>query len=208
MPIVPADAVYPPPLVESPLEPADEVEDPPLLPPVLPANPAFGPPAHHLPPQGSYRGSNRGSIPTRSAHPSRASRRIDGSGALGGNESSDEDHVPRRRGRRQSEAPQFAEQMQLRINTLTADLMAETLGRERFEAFFRPDFLQAAETLAMYRISTIAVIRQTDKDARRMFSSDPRDLERKTFPETQLLMQLFPHFALVAKQREPERPAF
>ena len=84
---------------------------------------------------------------------------------------------------------------------LAADIIRETKGRDSFAAFFPPDFHQAAETLVRYRLSTLQIIRQTDKDARRMFLADLRDLERKAFPEMQLLMQLFSHFAPVAKPR-------
>ena len=77
------------------------------------------------------------------------------------------------------------------VEALTADLVRETAGRECFSAFYPPDFHQAAETLVRYRLSTLQIVRQTDKDARRMFLSDLRDLGRKAFPEMQLLMQLF-----------------
>ena len=63
------------------------------------------------------------------------------------------------------------------------------------------DFEQDAETLARYRLTALAIIRQTDKAARRMFLADLREPGRKAFPEMQLLAQLFAHFAPLVKQR-------
>ena len=93
--------------------------------------------------------------------------------------------------------------------TLTADIVRETDGRELFSAFGEEDFYTAAMTFVRYRLTTLAIIRQADSDARRMFLSDLRELERKAFPETQLLMQLLAHFAPVQKQRaNPKDPTF
>ena len=72
------------------------------------------------------------------------------------------------------------------------------MGRERFEAFSPPDFPQADGTLVRYRLSTLAITRQTDREARRMFLADLRDMERGIFLEMQLSMQLFSHFAHAA----------
>ena len=72
--------------------------------------------------------------------------------------------------------------MQLRINTLTADLAVETLGRGRFGAFSPPDFPQAAETLIRYWLSTIAAARQADKVSRRMFFTGSARLGGKNLP--------------------------
>ena len=58
----------------------------------------------------------------------------------------------------------------------TADLVRETAGRGSFGAFYPPDSAQAAETLFRYCFTTLQIIRQTDKDARRMFLADLRDM--------------------------------
>ena len=61
---------------------------------------------------------------------------------------------------------------------------------------------EAAYTHVRYRLSSLAIIRHTERDARRLFLSELRGDERKSFPEMQLLMQLFSHFApVVARQR-------
>ena len=119
VPIIQEEAVDPPLFVVPLVDPADAVEDP----PIHPANPPFVPPGPYFPPQGRIRrqGSVRRALPPASNH-------SDGSDSRTEHESSDEDRAPRRRGRRYADVPQFAEQMQLRINTLTADLMAETMG--------------------------------------------------------------------------------
>ena len=109
---------------------------------------------------------------------------------------------PRRRvAGRQPNIPPIERHLLPLVEALTADLERETRGSGSPNAFFPPDFHQAAETLVRYRLSTLQIIRQTDKDARRMFLADLRDLGRKAFPEMQLLMQLFSHFSPVLKQR-------
>ena len=75
------------------------------------------------------------------------------------------------------------------------ELCAETRGRERFETASEHYMWQAAGTFARYRLTSLAVIRQTDRDARRMFLSDSRELGRRSFPEMQLIMQLLSHFS-------------
>ena len=82
------------------------------------------------------------------------------------------------------------------VEALTADLVRETAGRRNFSAFYPSAFHQAAEALVRYRLSSLQIIRQTDKDARRMSLSDLRDVGRKAFPEMQLEMQIFFHFPL------------
>ena len=80
--------------------------------------------------------------------------------------------------------------------------MSGTAGRERLEAFTAQDMEQAAETLVRYRLCNLSTIRHAERDARRLFLSELMDNERKSFPELQLLMQLFSHFApVVARQR-------
>ena len=49
-------------------------------------------------------------------------------------------------------------------------------------------------TLFRYRLPTLDVIRRTALDARRMFLSDLRQLDRRSFPDMQLIMQLLEHF--------------
>ena len=67
------------------------------------------------------------------------------------------------------------------VSAATADLVRETAGAERFSAFYPPYFIQSSETLVRYRLTTLEIIRQTAKDARRMFLADLRDMERKAF---------------------------
>ena len=54
------------------------------------------------------------------------------------------------------------------------ELEAETRGRDRIAAASPRDLWQAAETILRYRLTSLAVIRQTDRDARRMFLADLR----------------------------------
>ena len=106
-------------------------------------------------------------------------------------------------------APMLAAHQLPLVTALAADIVRETAGRDLFSAFAEEDFHTAAMTFARYRLSTLATIRQTDRDARRMFLSDLRELGRKAFPEMQLLMQLSAHFAPVQKQLvNPKDPTF
>ena len=81
------------------------------------------------------------------------------------------------------------------INALFREITAETNGRERFAMATPADFHLAAETFARYRLTSVAVILQTDADARRMFLSDLRALCRRSFPEMQLLSHFSPQLA-------------
>ena len=92
--------------------------------------------------------------------------------------------------------PQLHPGMAPAINALFRDLTVETNGRERFPMSTPADIHLAAETFARYRLTSLAVSRQTDAAARRMFLSDLRDLYRRSFPEMQLIMQLLSHFRL------------
>ena len=95
------------------------------------------------------------------------------------------------------------------VTVLTSDLVRETTGRELLSAFVEEDFAAAALTFVRYRLSTLAIIRQTDRGARRMFLSYLRELDRMAFPEMQLLTQLLSHFAPVQRQRaNPKDPTF
>ena len=162
------------------------LDDPP--PPVAPAD--IVPPLEYPPPARSLDGEGDGASSIRAEW-----------------ESDSSSHRGRRRPRVDAIAPLMAVRQMPLVGTLLADLIRETAGRDRFAAFGREDLRAAALTLARYRLSTLAIIRQTDKDARRMFLSDLRDLERQAFPEMQLLMQLLAHFAHAHKPRvNPKDP--
>ena len=106
-------------------------------------------------------------------------------------------------------APMLAEHQLPLVIALTGDLARETSGMDLFSGFAEEDFRTDAMTFVRYRLSTLAIIRQTDRGARRMFLADLRELERQAFPEMQLLMQLLAHFAPVQKQRvNPKDPTF
>ena len=198
VPIIPVDAVDPVLPADPPIDFHLEEEDgippgfvpPPADPPILPAGPD-----DYLPPAPSLR----------SGHSRRGGEDGDAS-SMGGSS-----QLPGRRIRPHMDAlaPILAVHQVPQVDALTADLVRETAGRELFSAFVEEDFHTAAMTFVRYRLSTLPIIRQTDRDARRMFLADLRDLERKAFPEMQLLMQLLSHFAPVQKQRvNPKDPTF
>ena len=78
---------------------------------------------------------------------------------------------------------------------MDAELVAESRGRERFAPSMPHDMWQADGTLVRYRLASLAVIRQTDRDDRVMFLSDLRDLGRSSLPATQLIAHLLSHFS-------------
>ena len=91
----------------------------------------------------------------------------------------------------------------------TADLVRETAGRGQLSAYVEEDFHTAAMALVRYRLSTLAIARQTDRDARRMFLADLRVMGRNAFPEMQRLMHPLAHFVPALKQRaSPNGPTF
>ena len=59
----------------------------------------------------------------------------------------------------------------------------------------------AAETLVRYRIASLAVLRQTDREPRTMFARDLRDGERRTFSQMHLLLQILGHFSPQLRNR-------
>ena len=59
-----------------------------------------------------------------------------------------------------------------RVTLMAADLFRETRGRERFSAFPDGEFSAAAGILVRYRIRSLEISRQTQKDARTMFLRD------------------------------------
>ena len=97
-----------------------------------------------------------------------------------------------------------------RVHALVLELQAEIRGRERFQDFGEADIVWAAETFVRYRIASLASLRRTDREARAMFIKDLREVEKRTFPEMQLVLQLLNHFApQQVKQRPNEKnPAF
>ena len=90
-------------------------------------------------------------------------------------------------------APQLTEQQFEAAHAPSADLVAETDGRDRFAASAPEDLLLEAGTFPRYRLTTMPIIRQTDLMARRMFLHDLRELGRMSSPELQLIMQLLSH---------------
>ena len=98
--------------------------------------------------------------------------------------------------------PQRAHRQLPMVDSIYAGLSLETRGRDRCATDSETDLYNAAETLVRYRLGSFAIIRRTDRDARRMFLSDLRVLDRLPFPEMQLTMQLLAHFApQIAKSR-------
>ena len=76
---------------------------------------------------------------------------------------------------------------------LYAELLHETDGRGRFQTVTPSDLYRVAATFARYRVTSLDVIRRTDRCARRMFLSELRDWGRRTCPDMQLLSHFSPH---------------
>ena len=106
--------------------------------------------------------------------------------------------LARAQGRRRIVFPRPGPQLTLddapRATLLAADLFRETRGRERFSAFPVCEFSAAAGIIVRYRIHSLEILRQTQKDARAMFLRDLREAGRLPFPEMKLLLQIIGHF--------------
>ena len=81
------------------------------------------------------------------------------------------------------------------VGALAGELVAETRGRERFATSPERDIWREAGTFARYRLASLVVTRQTDRDARRMSISDLWELDHRSSPEMQLLIQLLAHLS-------------
>ena len=92
-------------------------------------------------------------------------------------------------------APNLLPHLPQAVRDLAADLIAVAGGRERFAPATPGGLLVAAETFARYRLTKMPIIRQSDLMERRTFLSDLRELGRRPFPATQLIMHLVAHFA-------------
>lgn len=79
------------------------------------------------------------------------------------------------------------------VGDLFAELSGETRGRDRVATATEADLLNAADTIVRYRLGSLAVIRQIDRGARRMFLPDLSELGRRPFPEILLTMHLLSH---------------
>ena len=62
------------------------------------------------------------------------------------------------------------------------ELVRETNGRDHLATVSRGEMYDEAETFVSYRLNALAAIRQTDRDARRMFLTDLMELGRMSFP--------------------------
>ena len=116
----------------------------------------------------------------------------DGEGEL------EEDGIPRRRvlwGIPPAHVPSLGHRHLPAAHSLTAELITETAGRDRFQTVTPSGFLNAAETFPRYRLTSLDIIRHADMVARRMSLSDLRDIGRRSFAQMQLAMQLMSHFA-------------
>ena len=110
-------------------------------------------------------------------------------------------HAPRMDEHR---GPQLTPADTQRVNDFVTEPTAEIRGRERFQDFSPADTTWAAQTFVRYRIHNLASLRRKDKEARTMFIKDLREIERRSFPEMQLILLLLGHFAPSSKTA-PER---
>ena len=73
---------------------------------------------------------------------------------------------------------------------MTAELIAETRGAGRFIAFAPEEFALSSRIIVRYRINSLEILRQAQKDARAMFLRDLREVGRRSFPDMQLLLHI------------------
>ena len=97
-----------------------------------------------------------------------------------------------------------------RVTQLANAIRRETRGVRRFAAFQVGEFADAAQIMVRYRIQSMEVLRRTQKDARAMFARDLREVERRSFPEMHLPIQILGNFPPRQLQIRPnaEDPAY
>ena len=81
-----------------------------------------------------------------------------------------------------------------RVTLSTTEIIRETRGRERSADRPADEYAEAASLLVGYRIYSLEIMRRPQKDARNMFLRDLGEVERRPFPEMQLLLQILAHF--------------
>ena len=128
-------------------------------------------------------------------------------------EEQDDGGIPRRRAQRgipPAQVPALGPRLLPAVQALTDDLTAETAGRDRFQTITPAYLRHAAETFAHYRLTSLGIIRHTDRDARRMFLSYLGELDHLPSPQMQLIMQLLAHFTpqIMKSRADAKDPMF
>ena len=122
----------------------------------------------------------------------------DGADHIGADDDLEEDDIPRRRvlrGIPPSHVPSLDQRRRPVAHALTAELIQETAGRDRFRTVTPSGLMRAADTFVRYRVTSLDFNRHTDRGARRMFLSDSGGLGRLSFSQMELVMQLMARFA-------------
>ena len=87
------------------------------------------------------------------------------------------------------------------VDALLDGRIREESGRGRFSASTPHGLRDASGALIRYRLSSLAVIRLTDRGARRMFLAYLREIDRRSFPEMQLIAHRLNYFAPLPPQQ-------
>ena len=88
---------------------------------------------------------------------------------IGNSDSEPPPRQARRRPAPRAPPPQMDRRLLPDAQSLMREFAHETAGRGRLQTVAHDELLLAAETFVMYRSTSLAVIRQTDRHARRMF---------------------------------------
>ena len=106
--------------------------------------------------------------------------------------------------------PQLGEADAGRVTVLLAELTRETSQlltvltppkltrgpvKGPIRGFSSDEMREAAETLIRYRVESLGVMRQTERESRSTFARDLREGDRRTFPHMRLLLQILGHFS-------------
>ena len=90
-----------------------------------------------------------------------------------------------------------------RATRLEDRIPRDARGWGRFAASPVGEFADAATSLVRYRIRSLGILRQTQKDARTMFMRDLREVEHRSFPEMQLPIRILGRFLPVQLMARP-----
>ena len=99
------------------------------------------------------------------------------------------------RGMQPAPAPVLERRLRPVVDVLAAELIQDTAGRDRFQSVTPDDLYRSAEIFVRYSMTSVDVIRHTDRGDRRMFFSDLREIDRRFLRDVQMVMKLLSHFS-------------
>ena len=89
--------------------------------------------------------------------------------------------------------PELREGDDARVDRLFAELNVVCAAHARFQDVDPLELREAADCFIRYRFRSLDAIKRSTKEARKFFLDDLRKIERKSFPDVALIIELFDH---------------